>query len=82
KKGKTISFATINKSAKISIPKGATVVLKVAKSSKSKCSVVKTTVKALAVGTCSLTVAVTPRATTKVKKPKTVTRSTKVIVTK
>ena len=82
KKGKAISFATIYKSAKIQIPKGATVVLTVAKSSKSKCSVVKTTVKALAVGTCSLTVAVTPRATTKVKKPKTVVTKTKVIVTK
>ena len=82
KKGKSISFATINKSAKILIPKGATLVLTVPKSSKSKCSVSKTTVKALAVGTCVLSVAVTPRATTKVKKPKTVVTKTKVIVTK
>ncbi|MEI6199943.1 MAG: hypothetical protein WCP83_08410, partial [Actinomycetota bacterium] len=82
KKGKNISFATINKSAKILIPKGATIVLTVAKSSKKKCSVSGTTVKALAVGTCSLSVAVTPRATTKVKKPRTVTTTTKIIVTK
>jgi ATP phosphoribosyltransferase len=39
-------------------------------------------VKGLKVGTCTLSVAVTPKATAKVKKPKTVTKRTKVIVTK
>ena len=82
KKGKSISLSTINQSAKIVIPKKATVVMTVSKASKTICSVSKTTVKALAVGTCSLTVAVTPQATTKVKKPKTVKTPVEVIVTK
>jgi hypothetical protein len=82
KKGRTISFSTINKSAKILVPKNAKVVLTVTAASKRICSVSKTTVRALAVGTCSLSVAVTPQATTKVKKPKTVKTTTKVIVTK
>ena len=82
KVGKSISLSTINQSAKIVIPKKATVVMTVSKASKEICSVSKTTVRALAVGTCSLTVAVTPRATTKVKKPKTVKTPVEVIVTK
>ena len=82
KKGKKILFSTINKSAKIWVPSGAKVVLTVASSSKKICSASKTTVKALAIGTCSLSVAMTPRATAKVKKPKTVVIKTKVIVTK
>ena len=82
KKGKSISLSTINQSAKIVIPKKATVVMTVSKASKTICSVSKTTVKALAVGTCSLIVAVTPQATTKVKKPKTVKTPVEVIVTK
>ena len=82
KKGKKILFSTIYKSAKIWVPSGAKVVLTVASSSKKICSASKTTVKALAIGTCSLSVAMTPRATAKVKKPKTVVIKTKVIVTK
>jgi hypothetical protein len=82
KKGKTISFSTINKSAKISVPKGAKVVVTVVTTSKKICSVSKTTVKGLKAGTCTLSVAVTPKATAKVKKPRTVTKRTKVIVTK
>ena len=81
KKGKKIFFSTINKSAKIRVPRGAKVVLTVVKSSAKICSASKTTVKGLKVGTCTLSVAVTPKATAKVKKPKTVTTRTKVIVT-
>ena len=82
KKGKSISLAKINKYAKVKIPKGATVVLTVAKASKKKCAVSKTRVRGIAVGLCKLSIAVTPRATTKVKKPKTVKTQTKVIVIK
>jgi hypothetical protein len=82
KKGRTISFAKINKYAKVKIPKGATVVLTVAKASKKKCSVSKTKVRGIAIGLCKFSIAVTPRATTKVKKPKTIKTQTKVIVIK
>ena len=82
KKGRTISFSTINKSAKILVPKKAKVVLTVNARSKRICSVSKTTVRALTVGTCSITVAVTPQATTKVKKPKTIKTPATVIVIK
>ena len=79
KRGKSITFASINKNAKISVSKGAKVVLVVAASSKKVCSVKGTTVKGLKAGKCSLSVKVTPKATAKVKKPK--TKTTKVSVT-
>ena len=79
KRGKTISFATIKKNSKITVAKGAKVVLVVAASSKKVCSVKGTTVKGLKAGKCSLSVKVTPKATAKVKKPK--TKTTKVSIT-
>ena len=81
KKGKVTSFTTINKTAKVSIPKGAKVVLVVAVTTKKFCSISGTSVKALKAGTCSISVRVTPKATAKVKKPKTTTTKIKIKVT-
>jgi hypothetical protein len=72
KKGKVTSFTTINKTAKVSIPKGAKVVLVVAVTTKKFCSVSGTSVKALLPGSCTISVKVTPKGskkttTTKVK---------------
>ena len=72
KKGKVTSFTTINKTAKVSIPKGAKVVLVVAVTTKKFCSVSGTSVKALLPGSCTISVMVTPKGskkttTTKVK---------------
>lgn len=79
KTGRSISFAAVNKVAKVAVPKGAKVALSVVGSSKSVCSVKGTSIKALKPGTCRLKVSVTPKATAKVKKPK--TKSTTVLVT-
>jgi len=80
KKGKVTSFTTINKTTKVSVPKGAKVVLVVAVTSKKFCSISRTSVKALKAGSCSLSVKVTPKATTKVKKPKTTTTKIKITI--
>ncbi len=81
KKGKVTAFTTINKVAKVSVPKGAKVVLAVSAASKKFCSVVGTSIKALKAGSCTISVKVTPKATAKVKKPKTKTTSIKIKVT-
>ena len=80
KKGKVTSFTTINKTSKVSVPKGAKVVLVVAVTSKKFCSISGTSVKALKAGSCSLSVKVTPKATAKVKKPKTTTTKIKITI--
>lgn len=80
KKGKLASFATINKTAKINVPKGAKVSLVVAAKSKKFCSVSGTSVKALSKGSCIVSVKVTPKATAKVKKPKTTTTNITVAI--
>jgi len=72
KKGKVTSFTTINKTSKVSVPKGAKVVLVVAVTTRKFCSIVGTSVKALLPGSCSLSVKVTPKGskkttTTKIK---------------
>jgi hypothetical protein len=72
-KGKLATFATINKTARIDVPKGAKVALVVAAKSKKFCSVSGTSVKALSKGSCIVSVKVTPKATAKVKKPATTT---------
>lgn len=82
KKGKVTSFTTINKSAKVSIPKGAKIVLIVAVTTKKFCSISGTSVKALLPGTCSISVKVTPKATAKVKKPKATTTKIKITIKK
>jgi hypothetical protein len=81
KTGKSISFAAVNKVAKVAVPKGAKVAISVVGSSKSVCSVTGTSIKALKPGTCRLKVSVTPKATAKVKKPKTKSTSVSVTVT-
>ena len=80
KKGKVTSFTTINKTAKVTIPKGAKVVLVVAATSKKYCSISGTSVKAIKPGSCSISVKVTPKATAKVKKPKTTTTKIKITI--
>ena len=81
KTGKNISFASVNKVAKVAIPRGSKVALSVYKKSSKVCSVRGTRITALKPGTCSLRVAVTPKATKKVKKPKTRTTRVNVMVT-
>ena len=80
KKGKVTSFTTINKTAKVTIPKGAKVVLVVAATSKKYCSISGTSVKAIKPGSCSISVKVTPKATAKVKKSKTTTTKIKITI--
>jgi hypothetical protein len=82
KKGKVTSFTTINKTAKVKIPKGAKVVLVVAVTTKKFCSISGTSVKALRPGSCTISVKVTPKATAKVKKPKTTTTKIKITIKK
>lgn len=82
KKGKVTSFTTINKTAKVSVPKGAKVVLVVAVTTKKFCSISGTSVKALLPGSCTISVKVTPKATAKVKKPKTTTTKIKITIKK
>jgi hypothetical protein len=81
KTGKNISFASVNKVAKVAIPRGSKVALSVYKKSRTVCSVKGTRITALKPGTCSLRVAVTPKATKKIKKPKTKTTRVNVMVT-
>lgn len=81
KKGKILTFTSINKVAKVKISSGAKIVLVVAVTSKKYCSISGTKVKALKAGTCAISVKVTPKATAKVKKPKTTTTKIKVKVT-
>jgi hypothetical protein len=80
KKGGVATFAVISKTTKINVPKGAKVVLVVAAKSKKFCSVSGTTVKALSKGSCVVSVKVTPKATAKDKKPKTVTTNITVTI--
>jgi hypothetical protein len=71
RKGKVVSFATFNKTTKIGAPKGSKVALFVETKSRKFCSISGTSVKALSKGSCTIIVKVTPKATAKVKKPKT-----------
>ena len=77
KKGKVNSFTTINKIAKVSVPKGAKVVLVVAVTTKKFCSVSGTSIKALLPGSCTISVKVTPKGS-----KKTTTTKIKISVTK
>lgn len=80
KKGKVTSFTTINKTTKVTIPKGAKIALTVSTASKKYCSISGTSVKAIKPGACSISVKVTPKATAKVKKPKTTTTKIKITI--
>ena len=76
RRGKSISRTCISTNAKITIPSTAKVVIKVAASSSKICRVSGTSVKTLKIGTCSLSLTVTP------KKGKAKTYRTKVTVLK
>ena len=80
-KGRSISVAAAAKKNGIKIPSGATVRVVVSSSSKKKCSVSgQRTVKALAKGTCSLSVYVTPKKTKAVPRPKTKRNTVKIVI--
>jgi hypothetical protein len=82
KKGKVVPFATINRVTKVLVPAGAKISLTVAVTTKKLCSITGTSVKALLPGTCSISVKVTPKATAKVKKPKSTTSKIKILIIK
>jgi len=80
-KGRSISVASAAKKNGIKIPSGATVRVVVSSSSKQKCSVSgQRTVKAIAKGTCSLTISVTPKKTKAVPHPKTKRSTVKIVI--
>lgn len=83
KKGKTISTKSIARKAGTTITAGSKVVLSVAKSSKLICVVnsSKSGVRGIKAGKCKITIKVTPKATKKVKRPKTVTKPLLVVIT-
>lgn len=80
KRGKSLKITTLRKRVQLKVPKGARVVTKVAASSRSRCVIQGSSVKALKKGTCRLTVSVTPKPTKKVKKPRTIKRTVLVTV--
>jgi hypothetical protein len=81
KRGKTITAASIAKTVKLSIPKGAKVVTKISAKSRKVCSLSRAnTVRALKKGNCAVSIAVTPKKSKKVPKPKTTRKSVTVVV--
>jgi hypothetical protein len=81
KKGKIKTVASLAKFYGLAIPQGARVVATTTSSSKKVCSVSRgLTITALKVGKCVVKISVTPKATAKVKKPKTTTKSATVII--
>lgn len=76
KRGKALKVTTLTRRVKFTVPRGARVVTKVAASSRSRCVLQGTSLRALnKKGTCRLTISVTPKPTKKVKKPKTIKRT-------
>ena len=76
KKGKTRSVASVAKAYGMSTPSGAKIVVSVAAKSKKVCSVSgNRVVVAKAKGSCVMKISVTPKATKKVKKPKTTSKT-------
>ena len=75
KRGKSLKITTLRKRVQLKVPRGARVVTQVATSSRSRCVIQGSSVKALKKGTCRLTVSVTPKPTKQVKKPKTIKRT-------
>jgi hypothetical protein len=81
KKGKTISATSIAKSAALAIPKGARVVTTVSAKSKKICSLSRAnTVRGLKKGNCVVSIAVTPKKSKQIHKPKTIRRNVTVVV--
>ncbi|MEY4372416.1 MAG: hypothetical protein RL219_1185 [Actinomycetota bacterium] len=82
KKGKSITLVAAMKKAGAKIPAGATVTISQTAASKKICAVLnKKTIKGLKKGTCSITVKVTPKRTSKTVKVYIVTTKVKVSVT-
>ncbi len=80
-KGHSISVAKAALKNGIKIPSGATVRVVVSSSSKKKCSVSgQRTVKAIAKGTCLLSISVTPKKTKAVPRPKTKRSTVKIVI--
>ncbi|CAB4368284.1 unannotated protein [freshwater metagenome] len=80
-KGRSISVAKAALKNGIKIPSGATVRVVVSSSSKKKCSVSgQRTVKAIAKGTCLLSISVTPKKTKAVPRPKTKRSTVKIVI--
>ena len=81
KKGKTITATSIAKTASLSIPKGAKVITTISAKSKKICSLSRANiVKGLKKGNCVVSIAVTPKKSKKLPKPKTVRRNVTVVV--
>jgi len=81
KKGKAISATSIAKTASLSIPKGAKVVTTISAKSKKICSLSRAnTVRGLKKGNCVVSIAVTPKKSKQVPKPKTIRRNVTVLV--
>jgi hypothetical protein len=81
KRGKTITVGSIARTVKLSIPKGAKIVLTVSPKSKKICSLSRAnTVRALKKGNCAVSIAVTPKKSKKTPKPKTTRKSVTVVV--
>lgn len=75
-RGKALKVTTLTRRVKFKIPRGARVVTKVAASSRSRCVIQGTSLRALKrKGTCRLTISVTPKPTRTMKKPKTIKRT-------
>ncbi len=80
-KGRSISVASAAKKNGIKIPSGAAVRVVVSSKSKKKCSVSgQRTVKAIAKGTCLLSISVTPKKTKAVPRPKTKVSTVKIVI--
>lgn len=77
KKGKTISPKSIAKNAGLTVASGSKVVLSISASSKRICAVVSSSagVRGIKAGSCRITMKITPKATSKVKKPKVITKT-------
>lgn len=80
-KGKSSSLSSVAKKYGLAIPAGAKVSISQSAASKKKCVVLgNKTVKGVAAGNCTFTVSVTPKATKKMPKPKTVKKSITITV--
>jgi len=75
-KGKTRSVTSIANSSGLSVPKGARIVVSIAPQSKKVCSLRGgVAIRAMTKGSCVMKISVTPKATSKVKKPKTTSKT-------
>lgn len=76
KKGRTRTVSSASKAYGLTVPVGAKVRVTVSSKSRKICSVAShRTIRALKKGSCVMKVSVTPRATSKVRKPKTVSKT-------